>query len=63
MYRTDDPIADFFRHEAEQEGWLKKRPKCCVCKEHIQQSKAVRIDGDYYCDWCLCDMREWIGDD
>lgn len=63
MWRTDDPVADFHRHDDEQEAWLKKRPKCAECREHIQQQKAVRIHGLFYCDECLDNMRESVGDD
>ena len=50
----------FERHDAEQERQLRKLPICCVCKDHIQQTDAVRISGDWYCDGCLEDMREEI---
>ena len=55
---TDDPIADFNRHEAEKQKWLERLPVCCCCDEPIQQEKAVRMDGLWYCDECLDDMRE-----
>ena len=58
MYITDDPIADFNRHDAEQQKLLERLPKCCCCDEPIQQEQAVRIDGRWYCDGCLQDMRE-----
>lgn len=32
-------------HDAEQEKWLRSRPKCEWCKEHIQDEKAIEIDG------------------
>lgn len=59
MY-TDDPIADFHRHDAEQQKYLDKLPVCCGCGEPIQQAYAVCIDGDWYCDDCLDDMRQRI---
>lgn len=62
MRITDDPIADFHRHDTEQEEWLDSLPKCEHCGEPIQQEKAVCIDGKYFCDECLDEMREWIGD-
>lgn len=62
MYRTDDPLADFERWDAERQAWLNSLPKCECCGEPIQQEKAVCIDGIYYCDECLDEMREWIGD-
>ena len=49
---TDDPIADFNRHDAEQERWLRSRPICCKCKEHIQESEAVKYKEKYYCEEC-----------
>ena len=31
-----------------KEKWLARRPVCCICKEHIQEEKAI-----YYNDeWC-----------
>ena len=63
MYYTDDPIADFNRHDAEGQRWLDSLPKCCECREPIQQEDAVRIDGHWYCDECLDLMREPVGDD
>ena len=62
FYRTDDPLADLRRWEEEQEKKLKRLPLCICCEEHIRQDDAVCIDGDYYCDECLADMRERIGD-
>ncbi len=63
MPDVDVPFLDFERREAEQERWLQSRPTCCQCGEHIQEERAVRINGDWYCDECIEDMREWVGDD
>lgn len=63
MFRTDDPHADFDRWDAEKERKLKRMPECANCGEHIQQDTAVCIGGDYYCDECLNELRESIGDD
>lgn len=52
MSWTDDPIADFHRHDAEQEAKLAKLPICCCCKNPIQQEKAVCNDDKYYCEEC-----------
>jgi late competence protein required for DNA uptake (superfamily II DNA/RNA helicase) len=60
---TGDPLADFDRHDAEQQRKLEELPCCERCGYHIQQEKAVCIDGDYYCDDCLDEMRKPIGDD
>lgn len=58
--RTDDPIADFERHDAHQQEQLDRLPKCTECCEPIQQDTAVCIDGDWYCDDCLRKMRKEI---
>ena len=60
MFYSDDPVRDYDRYCDEQERWLKKLPVCCECEEHIQQESAVRIDGEWYCDACLDDMRTSI---
>lgn len=62
MFMTDDPVADFNRWDAELQRLLERLPKCTVCCEPIQQEDAVCINGDYYCDNCLDNMRERIGD-
>lgn len=52
MYCPDN--YDLYRqHEAEQEAWLEKRPKCSVCGEHIQDDTLYDIDGGLYCERCL----------
>lgn len=62
MIFTDDPIADFNRHDAKQERELKRLPRCSECGEHIQQEDAVFINSFWYCDECLALMREPVGD-
>lgn len=47
-FRTGDPEADFARREHEQEEWLKSRPKCCYCKEHIQDERLMVLDAEFY---------------
>ncbi len=48
---------DAFRyHEAEQETWLHKRPKCKICKEHIQDDYLFDVDGVIYCEECMKDL-------
>ena len=51
--RTDNPIADFEKHEAEQEKALKKLPKCDYCHEYIQEESYHQVDGKNICDECL----------
>jgi hypothetical protein len=47
-FRTNDPEADFTRREQEQEEWLKSRPVCAHCKEHIQDERLMVLDGQFY---------------
>jgi len=61
--RTDDPLRDFDRWDADHAAWLEKRPVCEKCGEHIQQDYAVCIDDHWYCDACLDESRVWVGDD
>jgi uncharacterized CHY-type Zn-finger protein len=51
MY-TDDPIADFHRHDREQEAELKKLPVCEMCRQPIQSDDLYDIEGDLYCEEC-----------
>lgn len=50
-------------HDNAQEDWLQKRPKCCLCGEHIQEDYAVQLGSDLYCDRCIDDMKVPIDDD
>lgn len=52
MWLTDDPVLDAERHAEKQERWLQSRPVCCKCKEHIQESEAVKYKDKYYCEEC-----------
>lgn len=49
--RTNDPIADFNRWDAEQEEWRKRLPKCNACGEYIDDY-YYDIDGGI-CQECL----------
>ena len=53
MAWTDDPIADFHRHEQEREDWLRKRPVCCECDQHIQGERLCEFEGETICLDCL----------
>ncbi len=53
MVWSDDPIADFNRHEAEQQKKLEQLPVCVDCGEPIQQETAVFLGGEWYCDSCI----------
>lgn len=54
MY-TDDPIADFHRHDAEQQEALEKCPKCSMCDEYIQDDYLYEINDEVVCEECLKD--------
>ena len=60
MYRTDDPIADFNRHDYEQERWLESRPTCYECGEAITEEYAYMIDSNYICHECMEEHRIYI---
>lgn len=51
-YRTDDPLADFDRYEAEKKKWLDSLQTCNCCKEPIQQEKAIHYNGKWCCEDC-----------
>ena len=53
MVYTDDPIADFHAHDAEQTKWLKKLPVCADCLEPIQDETAYYINGEWICQDCM----------
>ena len=59
-FRTDDPIADFNRWEAEQEEWLSKRPECADCGHPIQEEEAFYINGDWICEHCIDSYRREV---
>lgn len=50
-------------HEWEKERWLKKRPICHECGEHIQEDYAWQFNGKYICEECLnqhkVEIEEW----
>ena len=49
-FRTDDPVADFERHDREQARRLARLPTCERCGHPIQQERAVCIEGFWYYD-------------
>lgn len=60
MIYTNDPLSDFYRHDAEQDKQLKRLPRCAKCGEYIQQDTAVYIDGDWLCDDCVDRFRREV---
>ena len=63
MFRTDDPVADFLRHDAERQSRQRRRPKCCDCGEHIQDEQAYFIDGKWFCEACMNEYKQTIDED
>lgn len=51
--RTDDPLADFERHDAEQQRRLDKLPRCGYCDEPITDDIYYEINGECVCEECL----------
>ena len=43
----------FKEHEREQERWLRKRPLCSYCDEHIADEFAYNINGEWVCEVCM----------
>lgn len=52
-FYTGDPIADFHRHDAEQESRRKELPICSDCGHEIQDEYYNEFDCYFYCDDCL----------
>ena len=50
---TNDPLADFARHEAQQQKKLDKLPHCSECGEPIQDEYLYEFCGDLMCQECL----------
>ena len=63
MFYTDGPLADFARHDAEQQAQLEKLPVCCECDEPIQDEHCYEINGEYICEECLNDNHRKVVDD
>lgn len=43
VFRSDDPVADFDRHDAAQQHWLDSLPRCEWCGEAVQDEVAYHI--------------------
>lgn len=61
--RMKEPHDDFLCREDEHEKWLKTRPVCAYCREHIQDRYYYLINDNPICEDCLdCYYREEIND-
>ena len=63
MFYSDDPIADFERHDAKQQAELDKLPRCCECDEPIQEEFCYEINGELICDSCMNDNHRKVVED
>lgn len=53
----------FEAHEAEQERWLDKLPRCSECGEAIQDEYLYEINGELVCPDCMEENhRKWVDD-
>lgn len=53
IFRTDDPLADFDRWDAEQCKQEEQLPECSECGNKICEDFCYEIEGEPICDECL----------
>lgn len=53
MWLSDDPVADFERHDRDQQQQLEQLPVCDECGERIQDDMYFDIDGEILCEDCM----------
>lgn len=63
MPYTDDPVADFKRHDKKQQDELDKLPQCCECDHPIQDEFCYEINGELVCENCMNDNHRKCVDD
>ena len=49
----EDAYSQWDHRERKREAWLRKRPVCCYCGEHIQSEYFYLINGEPICEDCL----------
>ena len=63
MFYSDDPVADFYRHDAQQQAELDKLPRCSECDKPIQEEFCYEVNGELICDECMHNNhRKWVDD-
>ena len=62
MILTDDPAHDFDQYDREQEAKLRRRPRCAICGEPIQDDVALKLYDEWICDKCIEDNRRIVPD-
>lgn len=55
-----DNYQRWLHYERDKENWLKSRPICSCCGEHIQDEEAYEIEGNLYCEKCISDRRVFL---
>lgn len=50
---SDDPVADFERHDREQVAALELLPICDICNNPIQDEYLYDFNGELICEHCL----------
>lgn len=50
---SDDPVADFERHDREQAAALELLPICDICNDPIQDEYLYDINGEFICECCM----------
>lgn len=53
MSWTDDPVADFERHDREQAAALELLPFCDYCNDPIQDEYLYNINDEFICERCM----------
>lgn len=50
-------------HERERERRLARQPRCCRCRQHIQDDRAWKISGELWCESCAEEeFKVWTED-
>lgn len=66
MFRSDNPIRDFERYDAEQQRKLDRLPKCAYCSEPIQDERCYNINGNFVhsdCGYDYLNENCWVSMD
>lgn len=53
FFRTDDPLRDFDRYDAEQAAKEAMLPQCEKCGEHICDDEYFYINNEILCEECM----------
>lgn len=60
MSWTDDPLADFARHDDEEQEFVKKLPVCADCGEPVMDDYYFLINDEVICPKCMDrNYRKW----